>query len=171
MPWEQIEIDEKGLREFNSRYKKKCKFLVDESLGEEVARLLKEKGWNAKYIGEFNLAGQNDKKIFQTAYKKDRILLTHDEDFLNDSVFSPNINPGVIIIKPGANGKDKELLNALWIVLNIIGCYREIYRGSKIIISEDFTITIKGRNCNSGAMEKTKYKLLNGNTFIWKEKN
>lgn len=169
MPWELLEVKENEYEGFDSRFKRRCKFLVDESLGTEVAELLKEAGWNTKYVGEFGLEGQDDEKIFQTAYKEDRVLLTHDKDFLNDKIAPPNINPGIVVVLPGAQGKESELWNALVIVLDFIGRYREIYRGSKMIISEDFVITIISRNYQSGAMEKEKYKLIKKKVLIWED--
>jgi hypothetical protein len=66
---------------FTDQFRKKARFLVDESLGVEVARVLRAQGWNAKYVAEVGLQGHSDEDVFALAWADDRIVLTHDTDF------------------------------------------------------------------------------------------
>jgi predicted nuclease of predicted toxin-antitoxin system len=65
----------------------KARFIVDESAGVEVARVLQREGYNTKYVGELGLCGHSDEDVFAAACKDNRILVTHDADFLNNRRF------------------------------------------------------------------------------------
>jgi predicted nuclease of predicted toxin-antitoxin system len=81
------------------------RFLVDESMGEGVAKILRHEGYNAKYVSDVGLTGRSDEDVFATAWSEDRVLVTHDPDFLDDRLFPPHRNPGVLLIRPGSSGR------------------------------------------------------------------
>ena len=90
MGWSKLPpVTDKQLREFG-QYKKKARFLIDESVGEAIARILQEQGWNAVFVGDVGLGGHSDENVFAFAWKDNRVLLTHDRDFLNDQRFPPH---------------------------------------------------------------------------------
>jgi hypothetical protein len=104
------------------------------------------------------LAGHPDENVFAYALKHDRILLTHDTDFLDDRKFpfDSNRNPGVIVL-PGGSGGDAFLIRALSILQTICSA-RELFRGSKINISPEGIIKIRQRNLETGGTECIKYR-------------
>ena len=75
--------------EFNS-FRKKTRFLIDESLGEGVARVLRELGWNVVFGPDVGLKRHSDEDVFAYAWREQRVLLTHDRDFLDDRRFPPH---------------------------------------------------------------------------------
>jgi predicted nuclease of predicted toxin-antitoxin system len=79
-------------------YRGKARFLVDESAGPALADEIRRRGWNATYIGELELEGHPDETIFSRAWQEDRVLLTHDQDFLDDHRFPPHRNPGLALL-------------------------------------------------------------------------
>jgi hypothetical protein len=109
--------------------------------------------------GRPDYADNPSENLFAFAQKQDRILLTHNVDFLDDRKFppDPNRNPGVIVL-PGASGGDSILIRAIGEALSLVGYFREVYRGSKIIVSEDGTLTVSSRNRETGRIERTKYR-------------
>ena len=72
------------LTDFVRREKRKARLLVDESLGIGTTIFLRSLGWNTKDVSEVGLRGHPDENVFNYAYKHDLMLLTHDEDFLDD---------------------------------------------------------------------------------------
>ena len=72
---------------------------------------------------------------------RERILLTHDQDFLDDRRFPPHRNAGVIVL-PGGSGSAKGLASALRSVVSIIGPNRGAFR-FKIEITKDGIWNIK----------------------------
>lgn len=168
MPWKILDLpSDDEIAQFSKRFRKKAQFLVDESLGQEVALFLRAQGWNVKWVGEVGLIGHDDGDVLAYAQRTDRILLTHDADFLNDRLFPPHRNPGVVVL-PGGSGEQEPLLRALGIMLTVVAPLREIYRASKVAISADGTIAITNRSHDTGAVETTRYRSIGkGPLEIW----
>src|SRR5437899_2423044 len=116
-------------------YRKKARFLVDESLGRNVAMLLRRAGWNVKYVDEVRLTGHSDEDVLAYAFRDDRVLLTHDGDFLSVRRFPHHRNPGVVVL-PGADGNEDALLRALGKMLLVVGAARNLFRACRIVIDE-----------------------------------
>jgi predicted nuclease of predicted toxin-antitoxin system len=150
MPWIERTIDDAEAIEFSTEHRKKGRFLVDESLGEEAARVIRSAGWNAVFVSEVNLRGRSDEEVFAFAWSDNRVILTHDRDFLDDRRFPPHRNPGVVVL-PGAEGSNAVLEKELARVLITLGSYREAYRGHKIHVRDDGTWAIRSRDCPSGS--------------------
>jgi predicted nuclease of predicted toxin-antitoxin system len=154
---------------FVKAFRKKARFLVDESLGIGVTQYLRGAGWNVKDVSEIGLAHHDDDDPFAFAWKDDRILLTHDRRFLNDQDFPPHRNPGVVVL-PGGSGDEGALVNALESMLRLVGQFRELYRRAKVDISGDGTVTIIDRKHETGAMTRTRYRFTrSGPALIWED--
>jgi predicted nuclease of predicted toxin-antitoxin system len=111
--WKRVELPpDKEMAAFVRDQKAKARFLVDESLGPAVAEVLRGAGWNVKFVADVNLAGHSDEDVLAFAHRDDRILLTHDADFLDDRRFPPHRNPGVVVL-PGGSGNERVLIRAL----------------------------------------------------------
>lgn len=142
MAWKKLSpITDEQARDF-SRFKRKTRFLVDESLGETVALVLREDGWNVEFALDVELGGHSDEDLFAYAWEEDRVLLTHDHDFLDDRRFPPHRNPGVIVL-PGASGTGEGLGFALRRVVSIIGPNRKAFPRFKIEITQDGIWNVK----------------------------
>jgi len=158
MTWVPIpESSKKEEAAFLRESKKKARFLADQNVDVAVTQLLRDSGWNAKHASEAGLLGQPDENILAHAQREDRILLTHDPDFLNDRAFPPHRNPGVIVL-PGAEGNRRAIPDALRDVLPVVGAFREIWRATKIVIAEDGTWTVTTFEHDSGRITKTRYR-------------
>ena len=72
MVWKPVPTPSKEeMAEFLSEQKKICPyFAVDESLGEEVAKQIRELGWNVKYVDEVGLRGHADEDVMRMLTKK-----------------------------------------------------------------------------------------------------
>jgi hypothetical protein len=82
MPWVPLEQPtEDDLHNFKAQYRGKARFLVDESAGVEVARLLENRGYNANFVEHIGLRGRSDEDVFAAAWKEKRIVVTHNADF------------------------------------------------------------------------------------------
>jgi predicted nuclease of predicted toxin-antitoxin system len=149
MAWTEVSIDEGRSADFARRYKRRARFLIDECLGEEAARVICSLGWNAVYVSELALIGHADEDIFAEAWRQDRVLLTHDHDFLDDRRFPPHRNPGLVVL-PGAAGCTPILEKELARVLSTIGRHRDAYRSYKIHVYEDGTWAIRCGNDTRG---------------------
>jgi len=158
MTWTTIpDISKPEEAAFLRENKKKARFLVDQNVDTAVADLLRDSGWNAQHVTQIGLAGQPDENILAHAQRDDRILLTHDPDFLDDRSFPPHRNPGVIVL-PGAQGNRRAILDAMRDVLPVVGAFRELWRASKTVIAQEGTWTVTTFDHDVGRVTKTRYR-------------
>lgn len=141
--WNRIsDLSDEESRNFEREFKRKARFLVDENMGNDVAVLLRDFGYNTSFVGDVGLIGFPDEAVFAYAWKDKRILLTHDADFLDDKKFPFHRNPGVIVL-PGAEG-DGTLESAIADVIRLVAPYRDAHIGAKITVTQDRVWTIRG---------------------------
>jgi predicted nuclease of predicted toxin-antitoxin system len=144
MPWVRLySPTDDELRALKEEYRGRARFLVDESIGSTVAEILRSDGYNTKYVGDENLLGRSDEDVFAFAWKDNRIVVTHDPDFLDDRRFPPNRNPGVVLIRPGSSGRENHgLLLCLWKATQIAGHNAAWFRGKKLDFSSQSNLTV-----------------------------
>jgi len=102
--------------------------------------------------------GHSDEDVFARAWVDDRIILTHDTDFLDDRRFPPHQNPGVVVL-PGAEGEEAALITSLAGLVSFVAPFREGYRREKVVVSADAEWTFIRRNSKTGAMEKRRFRI------------
>ncbi len=169
MGWKPLPpVTDKQSRDFG-RFKKKARFLVDESLGEAVARVLRENKWNAEFAPDVGLGGHSDEDVFAYAWREDRVLLTHDRDFLDDRRFPPHRNPGIVVL-PGASGTGEGLGAALRSIVSIIGPNRKAFRRFKIEITQEGMWNIKHMTRASDEVRNWRLRFgRDGEIYEWEE--
>lgn len=169
MAWQALDVTEREIAEATQRWRKRGRFLVDESVDGEAVTFLRDRGWNVKGVHEVDLAGHSDEDVYAFALRDDRIVLTHDDDFLDDRRFPPHRNFCVVIL-PGGSGTTEPLVRAILNMLAIVGRYRDAYVGSKIVFGVDGEIAIRSRDSSTGAVRTNRYRLRkNAMPEIWVE--
>jgi len=158
MSWEILDASDDDVRDAKKRWRRKARFLVDESAGEGLAEYLRSLGWNAKSVADFGLNGKSDEDVYALAARESRFVLTHDSDFLNDRRFPPGLAGGIVVL-PGGSGAIEPMVRAIWNALRIIGPFADAYDGKKMVFHADGTLSIRTRNRSSGAMETHRYRL------------
>ena len=167
MPWKELDSPTKSEeRALDLQYRGKARFIIDESAGPGVAKILQRFGYNATFVGELGLCGHSDEDVFAAAWKEKRILITHDPDFLENRRFPPHRNPGIIVIRPGASGRDNRgLLICLSKAVVFAGFHATWFRGKKMEFASDELITIIGR----AGRNRYRWPEGNGRAMIWED--
>jgi hypothetical protein len=151
MPWKELdEPTDDEERELDLQYRGKARFLVDESTGIGVAKILQRFGYNAKSVADLGLVGRSDEDVFSAAWKEKRVLITHDADFLDNPRFPPHRNPGIVLIRPGSDGVGVDGLVRCIAKATLLGGKNAAwFRGKKLDFSseEALTITSQGTRC------------------------
>ena len=75
------------------------KFLADENISSSLVKDIRKKNFDIKDIKEENLFGISDDAIVEIANNEDRIILTHDKDFVNVINYSKKQSKGVILLR------------------------------------------------------------------------
>jgi len=82
------------------------------------------------------------------AWERDRVLLTHDEGFLEDKRHAPEVNPGLVVM-PGGSGDVERFLPLIGDMLAVMKSYRGLWLQTKTHIQAGGVIAIKGINATS----------------------
>ena len=103
MPWVPLEDPPEGYEAPWARDPGgKGRFLIDESLGIEVAEVIRGVGWKAVFVGEVGLRGHSDEDVFAYASRHDMVLLTHDRVFWTTEDF-PLTAESLVIVPLGCD--------------------------------------------------------------------
>lgn len=159
------QISDREFREFQRRFRRKARFLVDENMGQPVAQVLRSYGYSAEFVGEVGLSGRDDDEVFAYAWRKRRIILTHDRDFLDDRRFPFTRNPGVVVL-PGATG-DGTLEPALADLIRLFAPYGDANFGCKIEVTQDGIWHIRGHIKAEGRHVDMRVKLERRKAWSW----
>ncbi len=163
MPWQKLTAPVPA--EVRAAMKGKMRILVDESLGRGVADQLKYEGYNAVFGDDVGLKGKHDSTVAAYAWRENRMIWTHDADFLNDRVVPENSNPGVVVL-PGAGGDQGAMLTGLAVAIAVFG-HGEWAR-TKALINSAGEMTIWSRKVETGAVTSTRYRMTKGeHPEIW----
>jgi predicted nuclease of predicted toxin-antitoxin system len=129
MPWQTIpDPDHEEVARF--RRARRSRFLIDESLGSGTIEFFERLRLNAVDVWQVGLNGRDDRAVFAFAWRHRRILLTHDEDFWDDRRFPEHRNPGLVIL-PGANGDQTDMISGLWWMTQLMDCNPELWSKKK----------------------------------------
>jgi hypothetical protein len=149
MPWVRLSVaetryDAKVLSEVQGT----TKFLLDNNIDVEVMlRFLDGLGISANEL-PLKLLNKPDDMVLAEAWTQDRVLITHDPDFLNETWHPPEVNPGVVVI-PGGSGDVERHLPVIGTMLSMMKPYRSLWLQSYVHILEDGLIVIKGVNATT----------------------
>jgi len=166
MPW--CPLDNPDADEIGPEFTRRTRFLIDESLGVDVARYLCEKGYNVEFVSDVGLGGHSDEDVFAYAWREKRMLWTHDRDFLDDTRFPEHRNPGVVVL-PGGDGDNQAIAVGIATALRVFGAAPSIWEKTKSAISRTGEMTIRRRKFDTGKIETTRYRMTGkGYAEIWK---
>lgn len=87
------------------------KFKIDENLPAECASLLQVAGFEAATVGDEQLSGADDSKIFDRCRTESRVLITLDLDFANVQTYTPGSHTGIVVFR--SRSQDKSALISL----------------------------------------------------------
>jgi len=76
------------------------RFKLDENLDRRAAKLLEEKGHDAKTVVDQALGGAADPHLAEVCRREQRCLVTLDLDFSNILAYPPENYAGIIVLRP-----------------------------------------------------------------------
>ena len=158
MPWQTLP-DPNPEESAHFRRTRRSRFLLDESLGSGTIEFFERHRLNAVDVWQVGLNGRDDHAVLAFAWRHRRILLTHDEDFWDDRRFPEHRNPGLVIL-PGANGDQTDMISGLWWMMLLMSRNPEQWRKQKIRITRDGEVYIHSRDWKTGAMVTRRYRFV-----------
>jgi len=115
------------------------RFLVDNSLSPQAARLLLQSGHDAVHVRDLKMATARDEEIFDVAARQKRILLAQDADFGTLLALRKAHLPSLVLFR--CCKKSPELLHRL-LLANLSAVAVDLEAGAVVVI-EDTRVRIR----------------------------
>lgn len=113
MSWVPLGVEQdRYQRRAMAEVKGTTKFLLDNNVDSNLLSFLDGVGI-AAHLLPLAVVDRPDDEVLAEAWRQDRILLTHDTDFLDTTLHPPETCPGVVVM-PGI-GKHRATLSYDWI--------------------------------------------------------
>jgi predicted nuclease of predicted toxin-antitoxin system len=103
------------------------KFLVDNALSPELARLLREAGYDAVHVRDYGLHAAEDPVILERAESEDRVLISADSDFGTLLATSGKMKPSFVLFREPEVIRARDYATA--ILLNLPAIEDELLAG------------------------------------------
>jgi predicted nuclease of predicted toxin-antitoxin system len=98
------------------------RFLIDENLPAQLAKRLRDEGWNAEHAYDAGLRGRPDTDVFAYAQANSATLITQDHDLERDIGQFPSPHSGIIIVElPQAWPRDDKIQRILTSLYGLTG--------------------------------------------------
>lgn len=110
------------------------KFIVDNPLSPFIAQALRQAGYNAVHVADYEMRAAEDTAIFRRAAEEDRIIISADTDFGTLLALWNEPKPSVILFRRSSRRKPKE--QAALLLATIEQVKSDLISGSIIIIEE-----------------------------------
>ena len=122
------------------------RLLVDANLPPRLARLLRERGYEASHVGEIGLGIAGDQEILQCAREQGWIVVTFDLDFAELAAASSGRPASVILLRLRSARLDK-VLGRLVTTLVAAG---DVLQAGAVVVVEEARLRVRHTTSESG---------------------
>lgn len=92
------------------------RLLADENVAQSVVRTLRRAGFDVLDMKQTGPTGLSDREVLALAIRQRRVVVTHDKDFADPSLYVGKRHPGVVLLRfprPRPEIVSERLLRAL----------------------------------------------------------
>lgn len=149
MSWVPLGVEQdRYQRRAMAEVKGTTKFLLDNNVDSNLLSFLDGVGI-AAHLLPLAVVDRPDDEVLAEAWRQDRILLTHDTDFLDTTLHPPETCPGVVVM-PGGSGNTERHYPTIGFMLKLMKPYRKLWLQTYVHIQDSRMIVIKGINATYG---------------------
>ena len=148
MPWVRLDTESKWVKRRLEGTEGTTKFIADNNVDLDVLfDYLDGLRLSCRDL-DYETRGKSDIDVLAEAWEKNRVLLTHDDGFLNRERHPPETNPGIVVM-PGGSGDLEQFLPVIGKMLNFMKPNRRLWLGTYVKIGRDGIISIEGVNATT----------------------
>jgi len=111
------------------------KFLIDNALSPELAKLLEAATHDAVHVRDRNMEKASDEEIFETAASEGRIIVSADTDFGTILTFRQQRLPSVIIFRHPSPRRPE--MQARLLLENLASFSEDLTQGAIVVLRQD----------------------------------
>jgi hypothetical protein len=166
MNWSKIEVPDKQkwkelLDDFERvngfKYTRRPRYFVDENLGAGTTEFIRQLKANVTDVLEQNMSGKGDEHVWRFCQRERRILLSHDNDFMNENQYPIRKSFGYVVL-PHKEGGERPLIQKLAHLVSVLSGGAGILYEKKLIIRENGHWELHSIG-ETGAIEKSLYDM------------
>jgi predicted nuclease of predicted toxin-antitoxin system len=111
--------------------------LADEGVHPDIVAEMRDHGWDVLAVAESpKLSGRDDRGLYRLAARQNRLLVTTDTDFANDSAFPLQNGPGVLILVGKTPNRQRDALLHAGPLIEFLNIEKGILGWNKFIASD-----------------------------------
>jgi predicted nuclease of predicted toxin-antitoxin system len=116
------------------------KFLVDNALSPLVSEGLRNAGYDAVHVTDYNLGEADDPVIMARAVQEDRIVISADTDFGTLLSLLRDIKPSIILFRKGSPHRPEAQVTLL---VNNLPAFEEMLNKGCVIVFKNNRVKIR----------------------------
>lgn len=124
------------------RRSRRTKFIADENIEPWALHVMRYGNFDVLSCDRARMRGKDDRAVFATAWRLRRVLITHDEDFLDDRSF-PFFRCSGLVVFPNFPKQSRNYSALLQRTLNVIRRGSHLWLHTKMIATRDFNVIVR----------------------------
>jgi hypothetical protein len=167
MVWAKLEADRTEVREAHKACRS-LRFYADEDVDEVIVGVVRGQRYDVESASERGHVGHSAEFHFKRSAAIERVLLTQDHDYLDESRFPLSQTWGVCVVDVD-RANVGQLARALEVIDATLGAYGLLWKKSKLVIESDcaFRVCRRGGEGEFQYIDVSHYKFDANDKDVW----
>jgi hypothetical protein len=139
----------------------KTRFFTDANMEPWALYVMRYKHFDVRPSDSAGVRYSDDQSVFASAWKLGRLLITHDADFLDDSLF-PFARCSGLLLVPTYSSVSMEFAKLLAGACQLISRGSRLWFHTKIVARRDFTVKVRTWDKPEGHITEWNYRIPEG---------
>lgn len=138
----------------------KTRFLMDANMEPWALHVMRYKRWDVR-ASDPHLRRSDDQAVFAAAWRLERLLITHDSNFLDDRLF-PFARCSGLLVLPTYGSVSMQFANLLAGACELVSRGARLWFHTKIVARRDLTVKVRTWERPHGYIAEWRYRIALG---------